>query len=446
MSTGYQTTWLAVALATATLGCGRAPRPEILREWAGAPYEFCIGVYTGATPVTVGPRANLPQTPVFTGADVSSVPCNFVADPFVVRRDGTWYLFFELLNAVTGQGDIGLATSRDGWTWQFRQTVLDEPFHLSYPFVFEWNGAWYMLPEGARSGALTLYHAVDFPLRWEPDCKLLEGEYVDTTLLQYAGRWWMFTMAKGSRDLLLFMADGPRGPWTPHPASPLIRNNGHITRGGGRITVHNGTPLRFTQDVEPTYGNALRAFRITTLTDTEYAEEPATAEPVLKATGRGWRAWGMHQLDPVEVKSNQWQAMVDGLGPALPDRSVEVEFANGALLDGFSIRPNRIKAGDGVLLRYFMSGIPAALAPRLTAFVHFSRPGEQAVFQADFELNPELGCYESLVHVPADAPPGRYEMRVGLYFPVTGQRVPLKSGWRKDEYRARNVLQVVRSH
>lgn len=99
--------WLAAGLAVATLGCGRAPRPEIVREWAGASYEFCIGVYTGSTPLAVGPRANRPQTPVFTGADVTSVPARFVADPFVVRRDGTWYLFFELLNAVTGEGDIG---------------------------------------------------------------------------------------------------------------------------------------------------------------------------------------------------------------------------------------------------------------------------------------------------------------------------------------------------
>jgi hypothetical protein len=434
---------LAVLLAGATLGCGRAPRPEILRDWVGASYEFCIGVYTGSSPVAIGPRANLPQTPVFTGADVSSVPCRFVADPFVVRRDGTWYLFFELLNAVTGQGDIGLATSGDGWTWTFQQTVLDEPFHLSYPFVFEWKGAWYMLPEGARSGALTLYRAVEFPRRWEPDCKLLAGEYVDTALLQYAGRWWMFTTPRGSRDLRLFMADNPRGPWTPHPASPLIRNNGHITRGGGRMIVYNGTPLRFTQDVEPTYGNALRAFRITTLTETEYKEEPVSEKPLLEATGQGWRAWGMHQLDPVEVKSNHWQALVDGLGPALPDHLTGIKFANGTCLDGFSIRPHGVKAGDQVLLRYFLSGIPTALAPRLTVFVHFSRPKEKAVFQADFELNPDVEFYEALVQVPSNAPPGSYEMRLGLYYPETGQRVPLKAGWHKDEYRLQDALQVI---
>jgi hypothetical protein len=370
------------------------------------------------------------------------VATRFVADPFVVRREGTWYLFFELLNAVTGQGDIGLATSPDGWKWTFKQIVLDEPFHLSYPFVFEWNGTWYMLPEGARSGVLTLYRAVEFPGRWEPDCKLLDGAYVDTTLLSYAGRWWMFTTPAGKRDLLLFTADTPRGPWLPHPASPVVRNNGHLSRSGGRVMVQDGTPLRFTQDVEPTYGNALRAIRITTLTTEAYAEEPAVGRPILSATGKGWRAWGMHHLDAVEVRPREWLAVVDGVGPSVPDTLCEAIYANGTRLDGFSIRPSGVKAGDPILLRFFLSGIPSVSGPGLTAFVHFGLGREKAVFQADFTLTPDLEFYEALVQVPSNAPPGEYDMRFGLYFPETGRRVPVKSLWRKDEYRRRDALQV----
>jgi hypothetical protein len=210
------------------------------------------------------------------------------------------------------------------------------------------------------------------------------------------------------------------------------------------MIVYKGIPYRFTQDIEPTYGSALRAFRITTLTDTDYAEEPVAAGPILQATGQGWRAWGMHQLDSVEVQPNCWQAVVDGVGPALPDTLAGVAFDNGTCFDGFGIRPNRVKAGDQVLMRFFLSGIPTAFAPRLTAFVHFSRPKEKAVFQADFELNPDVEFYEALVQVPSNALPGKYEMRLGLYFPETGQRVPLKSRWKKDEYRQRDVLEVVR--
>ena len=37
-------------------------------------------------------------------------------------------------------GDIGAAVSSDdGITWQHLGIVLDEPWHLSYPFVFSWQ-------------------------------------------------------------------------------------------------------------------------------------------------------------------------------------------------------------------------------------------------------------------------------------------------------------------
>lgn len=436
--------WVLALLAVAMVGCQRAPRQEITREWIGAPFEFCIGVYTGSSPIAVAPRAGVPQTPAFTGRDIPYVPARFVADPFVVRRDGTWYLFFELFNDTTGQGDIGLATSRDGWTWQFVKTVLDEPFHLSYPFVFEWNHAWYMLPERAESGTLVLYHAVDFPLTWEIDTKLLDGAYVDTSLLNYANHWYLFTTPHGSKDLLLFVADGPRGPWTPHPASPLQKNNGTIARGGGRMIVHNGTPLRFTQAVEPTYGNSLRAFRITSLTPTLYAEAPAAPGPILKATGYGWRAWGMHQLDPVEVQPGRWRALVDGVGPALPDMPLKVEFENGICLDGICIRPTRALAGSTALLRYFLSGVSAVPTNSLAVFAQLSPKGSQTVFQGDFYLDPTREFYETPDLIPSNAPPGWYELRVGLYNPKTGQRVALKgNGRRKDVYRVGRALQVI---
>lgn len=39
------------------------------------------------------------------------------------------------------QGDIGVARSVDkGATWEQLGIALDEDWHLSYPYVFEYNG------------------------------------------------------------------------------------------------------------------------------------------------------------------------------------------------------------------------------------------------------------------------------------------------------------------
>lgn len=49
------------------------------------------------------------------------------------------YLFYESKNSVTLQGDIGVAKSIDkGATWQQLGIALDEEWHLSYPYVFNY--------------------------------------------------------------------------------------------------------------------------------------------------------------------------------------------------------------------------------------------------------------------------------------------------------------------
>jgi hypothetical protein len=53
--------------------------------------------------------------------------------------------------------------------------VLKEPHHLSYPFLFQHQGAWYCCPEAASSGKITLYHAMSFPGEWQPVATLLDG-------------------------------------------------------------------------------------------------------------------------------------------------------------------------------------------------------------------------------------------------------------------------------
>ena len=51
------------------------------------------------------------------------------------------YLFFETKNAITMQGDIGVARSIDnGASWEQMGVVMDEEWHLSYPYVFDYNG------------------------------------------------------------------------------------------------------------------------------------------------------------------------------------------------------------------------------------------------------------------------------------------------------------------
>jgi hypothetical protein len=274
---------------------------------------WSIGIYTGASPLRLRP-ATAVANPILTREDVHDVPARFVADPFMVRRAGVWYMFFEVLNHATDRGEIGLATSSDGLDWTYQQIVLAEPFHLSYPYVFEWRGETYMLPETLGAQAVRLYRAETFPTRWSCVGSLVEGSCADPSIFRGDKTWWMFACTTPNQHdtLRLYFADELFGPWREHPLNPIVSENKHNARPAGRVLTFAGKIIRFSQDCVPVYGTQVRAFEIHELTTTSYVEEEVPGSPVLKATGVGWNAVGMHHVDAHLCEDGSWIACVDG--------------------------------------------------------------------------------------------------------------------------------------
>ena len=274
---------------------------------------WSIGIYTGESPLHLRPAADV-ANPILTRENVHDVPAGFVADPFMMQRAGVWYMFFEVLNQATGRGEIGLATSSDGSSWTYQQIVLAEPFHLSYPYVFEWQGECYMLPETLAAQAVRLYRAETFPTRWSCVGSLIEGSCADPSICQRDDKWWMFacTTPYQHDTLRLYFADELFGPWREHPANPIVSGNKHNARPAGRVLTFEGKIIRFSQDCVPVYGTQVRAFEIQKLTTGSYVEEEVRCSPVLTASGIGWNAAGMHHLDAHHCEDGSWIACVDG--------------------------------------------------------------------------------------------------------------------------------------
>ena len=100
-----------------------------------------------------------------------------LADPFLFVKDDTLYLFYEHLNKWFGKGRICMRYTRDMITWSEEMDVLVEPFHLSFPYVFEDSGKIFMLPETGANHSISLYEAEDETLtRWRLSKKLIEGD------------------------------------------------------------------------------------------------------------------------------------------------------------------------------------------------------------------------------------------------------------------------------
>ena len=293
------------------LGTIRAPGPEPVKTQI-----WSIGIYTGDCPCTVGPTQDN-KNPVLSRASITDVSARFVADPFMIHSGGSWHMFFEVLNSESGRGEIGLASSQDGMVWHYQKIVLREPFHLSYPYVFEWDSQIYMVPESYQARSVRLYKAVDFPISWSFVGDLLTGDdFEDTCVFRFSDRWWLITdharPPYWAGTLRLFYSQHLTGPWIEHPKSPIINGNPHIARPAGRVIVWNDRVIRFTQDCSPVYGSAVRAFEITELTTTSFHEQPMNSRPVLEGSGMGWNESGMHHIDPHIGTDGRWIACVDG--------------------------------------------------------------------------------------------------------------------------------------
>jgi hypothetical protein len=186
----------------------------------------------------------------------------FDADPFGIWRDGRLHLFVEQYDYRRRRGVIDHIELDETLEIVGRRRVLEEPWHLSYPFVFAADGETWMLPEAYRSGALTLYRAVDFPSRWESAGRIEVGAAIDATPFRHEGRWWLFYSSAADRahrlgSLHIAWADALSGPWHGVPPSPF-RLDPAGARPGGRPFLLDGKVVLPVQDSVRTYGGALR--------------------------------------------------------------------------------------------------------------------------------------------------------------------------------------------
>lgn len=214
---------------------------------------------------------------------------HYYADPFVVEREGRTFLFFEDYDYGTKRGNIARVEVQSGGKVTAPRAVLDLPYHLSYPFVFEQDGTMYMIPESASNESVDLYQATNFPDEWSHVKTLRAGiRAYDVTLFIRDGVFWFFAnvVDRGTAscdELFLFHTDSLTGEWTPHPLNPIV-SDVRRSRPAGKLFVRDGKLIRPSQDCSESYGGAIQLNEVLLLSKSHYAEEPVSrVDPVWMA-------------------------------------------------------------------------------------------------------------------------------------------------------------------
>jgi len=152
------------------------------------------------------------------------------ADPFVIERDDKYYVFMEEIVYAKGHGHISVMTVEVGPNGQFERTnpvpVIEQPYHMSYPFLLEYQDELYMIPETAENRTVDLYRCTEFPNKtnWQPHVK--------------------------------------------NPVSTDVRN----ARPAGAIQVHRGKLYRPAQNGSVRYGYGMHINLIEVLNEEDYQE------------------------------------------------------------------------------------------------------------------------------------------------------------------------------
>jgi len=201
---------------------------------------------------------------------------HFWADPFGIEHQGKYWVFFEEYSYAESRGWISCAEISADGTLISPARCLDNPdHHYSYPLVFRSGTQLFMIPEAFDSGSVDLYRCEEFPRHWTKQTTLLEGRFVDTTVWQDQGLWWLMTTSAEpdprAACLLLFYSESLNGSWHFHPANPIstdVRNN----RGAGRVFAANNRLIRPSQNCCPVYGSSFSLNEITELSKTQYQE------------------------------------------------------------------------------------------------------------------------------------------------------------------------------
>lgn len=215
------------------------------------------------------------------GAPIRNLPGRYFADPFLASRDGRTVCFVEDFSFAQKRGRISAIEILDDKNYKFLGAVIEEPFHMSFPYIFEYDRGLYMIPETSAADSIRLYKCREFPMKWDFQKEILRGVRADDSMMfEHEGRWWLLTNIAGadgaelSSQLSAFHAANPlAAEWAPHARNPLVFDS-RVARNGGLLRLADGTPVRARQGYAfNRYGARLTLARILQLTPDSYSEE-----------------------------------------------------------------------------------------------------------------------------------------------------------------------------
>lgn len=244
--------------------------------------------------------SNLPNHAISSYSKIIPPKDEFWADPFIVEYSNKHYLFFEVFPYKRDLGHLSCMEIHNDGSYTEPVMILERPYHLSYPNVFEYENEFYMIPESGDNGTIELYKAKAFPYEWEFVHNMMDNiSAYDSTLHSHDGLWWLFAtvaetkLCPTTEELYLFYADSPISDnWIAHANNPVV-SDAASARPAGKLFQKNNKIIRPSQNCAGSYGAGLNLCEVITLNKNTYKEK------IIESFSPNWdpKLSGLHTLN-----------------------------------------------------------------------------------------------------------------------------------------------------
>ncbi len=201
------------------------------------------------------------------------------ADPFIYKKNDSYYIFYEKYNYFNDYGVIALTILNNNFDVIYESDLLDTQNHLSYPFIFNHNDELFILPESSKGNDGSQYiYQFNFSNNTLHNKKLLieYNRLLDGTLLFHDNKYWLFSTKRGKKsnsDLLIHYSKTFDFGYISHSSNPVkVDNVG--TRPAGNFIIENGVIYRPAQNNGFYYGKSITLNKIEILNESQFKETP----------------------------------------------------------------------------------------------------------------------------------------------------------------------------
>lgn len=189
----------------------------------------------------------------------------YFADPFILKKDNFFYVFVEDYEKKEKKASISIIKIDSSDKIEIFEKVIEEEFHLSYPYIFEYERKLYLIPETVSNESLRLYECIKFPYKWKYCYDLIQNiKCVDTNIIKIGDIYWLITTRSFNKDfssqLYIYYSDSPISQkWKSLDNNPVFfdiengRNGGIIKLQDKFVRVSQSYGYNYLNDIQ--YGH-----------------------------------------------------------------------------------------------------------------------------------------------------------------------------------------------